>query len=86
MTLNGKLMKNTGPLRDATVERDVPGESFGACLEECFLMLCKELEIPIPLWLKKNTKEFGRFHKTFFPADQFLETVLFDRFELTLEK
>jgi hypothetical protein len=84
MILHGRLVKDTNPLRDATVKHVAPGKDFHDTLQEAFLMLCKELSIPIPLWLPKNTKEFGRFHRTFFPKEQFLEPMVFDRFELTL--
>ena len=85
MTLTGKLIKDANPLRMATITNDSQGEDFHKCLEESFLLLCKELGIPIPLWLRKNTKEFACFHKTFFPRDQFLEPMNFDRFELILD-
>lgn len=85
MTLTGKLIKDANPLRMATVTSETHAEDFHKCLEDSFLLLCKELGIPIPLWLKKNTREFGRFHKTFFPRDQFLEPMIFDRFELILD-
>ena len=85
MTLHGRLIKDCNPLRTATVKNENPGLNFHDLLQESFLMLCKDLNIPIPLWLDKNTKEFARFHKTFFPKEQFLEPMLFDRFELTIE-
>jgi hypothetical protein len=85
MILHGRLIKDSNPLRDATVKNETPGLNFHDLLQESFLMLCKELAIPIPLWLPKNTKEFARFHKTFFAKDQFLEPMIFDRFEMTIE-
>lgn len=46
--------------------------------------LCAALEIPVPLWLKKNTKELANFRKTFFTSEQFMEKVWFDKFEILL--
>jgi len=54
-------------------------------LEEGLISLCRELDIPVPLWLNKNTSEFARYRKTFFDRDQFIEDVKFDRFELRME-
>jgi hypothetical protein len=86
MTLTGKLIKDAHPLSMTTVRYESEDGRFHKTLEEAFRLVCKDLGIPLPLWLKKNTKEFARFHRTFFSPDQFLEPTLFDRFELTLEE
>ena len=59
--------------------------SFHDLLEDCFIGICGELDIPVPIWLKKNSKEFGAYRRTFFSNEQFLEEVNFDRFELRIE-
>lgn len=64
------------------VENNDTDVSYTDRLEKCLLKLCKELGIPVPLWLKKNTREFARFKRTFFFSDQFEEKVGFDRFEI----
>jgi hypothetical protein len=38
----------------------------------------------VPLWLTKNTREYVRFRRTSFNADQFFNTVHFDRFEIRI--
>ena len=58
--------------------------SFRDKLENCLVELCSNLEIPVPLWLKKNTRELGVFRKTFFTTEQFIEKVWFDKFEIYL--
>ncbi|MDO8686054.1 MAG: hypothetical protein Q7J78_05210 [Clostridiales bacterium] len=61
--------------------------SFRDQLEDSFLKLCKQLDISVPLWLDKNTREFAAFRKTIFFQDQFNEDAFaFDRFEIKLEK
>ena len=55
-------------------------------LEWCFVNLCKQLDIPMPLWLKKNTKEFARFRQTIFFEEQFTEKIEFNRFQINLLK
>jgi hypothetical protein len=76
--LEGKLVKN-----NAVAVPDEEG-SFRDRLEKCLLELCAVLEIPVPLWLKKNTKELGAFRRTFFSSEQFIEKVWFDKLEIIL--
>ena len=61
-----------------------PERSFHDKLECCLLYLCRDADIPVPMWLSSNSKEFGRFRKTSFYAEQFNEKVNFDRFEIKL--
>jgi len=78
LILEGKIVKNYNAVsEDETL-------SFHGMLESCFLDLCKNLEIPIPIWMKKNTRELGMFRRTFFTPEQFIEKVWFDRFEIRL--
>lgn len=86
MKLEGKIFKANLNLGQLTIEKNKPGESFVKDLEWCFVKLCRELEIPIPLWLDKNTKEFARFRQTIFFAEHFTEKVSFDRFQIKLLK
>ncbi len=84
MKLEGTLFRANLTIADVIVERQDCGESFVKQLESCFVQLCRELEIPIPLWLDKNTKEFSRFHQTLFFEEQFTDKVLFNRFQIKL--
>jgi len=76
--LEGEIVKN-----EVAVASDEEG-SFRDRLEKCLLELCASLEIPVPLWLKKNTKELGAFRRTFFSSEQFMEKVWFDKLEIIL--
>ncbi|MGI6077617.1 MAG: hypothetical protein ACOYCB_05555 [Fastidiosipilaceae bacterium] len=67
--------------RETTRPNDLT-QSFSKQVEECLLALCKALNAPIPLWLRKNTKEFAMFHQTIFFPEQFNEKVNFDRMVL----
>jgi hypothetical protein len=80
--LEGKLFKANLMIADQTVTADGDGASFVRELEQALILLCKALEIPIPLWLSKNTREFAAFHQTIFFADQYTEPVTFDRFQI----
>lgn len=85
MILYGNIKKGAKTIKHAKVEVDKEGQSFRDALEECLIGLCRELDIPVPLWLRKNTNEFGAFHRTFFSDEQFVEKVDFDRFEIRIE-
>ncbi len=82
MKVTGKLVKGTNIINEATAEESDPAISMTERLEHCLLQICKEMDIPVPLWLEKNTREFVRFRRTFFFQEQFTEKVHFDRFEI----
>jgi pectin methylesterase-like acyl-CoA thioesterase len=84
LTLYGKLFLEGKLIREAEAGDDEAGRSFRDSLENCLLGLCASLEIPAPLWLKKNTREFAVFRRTFFTREQFIEKVWFDKFEISL--
>lgn len=81
MKLIGKLIRGTVVINEVVVE-NYEEISYTDRLEKCLLALCRELEISVPIWLDKNTKEFSRFRRTFFFDEQFNEKVYFDRFEI----
>ncbi len=84
MTLNGKLFLEGKLIREAMSAESDESLSFRDKLENCLVSLCSELEIPVPLWLKKNTRELAIFRRTFFSREQFMEKVWFDKFEIRL--
>lgn len=51
-------------------------------LDTSLLELCKSMNVPLPVWLKKNSREFARFRQTIFFPDQFTGTVPFDQFQI----
>ncbi len=85
MILYGKLMKANIPLKEAMAVSEDLDKSFHDQLEDAFLRLCKELDIAVPIWLKKNTKEISGYKKTYFEREQFFEETIFDRFILEIE-
>ncbi|NMA33813.1 MAG: hypothetical protein GX940_04580 [Clostridiaceae bacterium] len=84
MTLSGKIIVNGKIVREGASSDNDSDHSFRDKLENCLLGLCALLEIPVPLWLKKNTRELAVFKKTFFSSEQFIEKVWFDKFEIVL--
>ena len=43
---------------------------------------CRKLDLPDPLWLEKNEREWTEFGMTRFLPDAFFETVSFERMEI----
>jgi hypothetical protein len=82
--LEGKLFKANIVAFQAVVESGGEEETFVKELEKTLILLCRALDIPIPLWLSKNTHEFAAFRQTIFFSDQFTDEVSFDRFQIRL--
>jgi hypothetical protein len=61
---------------DAVVSLSEPG------LDEALDELCKVLDIPMPVVLRKHRSEFLRFGRTRFSPGDFIETVRFAGFEV----
>ncbi|MDR3119954.1 MAG: hypothetical protein LBU58_01235 [Clostridiales bacterium] len=86
MVLSGKIVKGHKTLYDKNMP-DACGEAGAAFrdrLEDCLIRLCKDADIPVPMWLAKNSTELARFGRTNFYAEQFAEKVVFDRFEIRI--
>lgn len=82
MVLFGRLILETRTIKEAFYEVSDEKASFRDRLEECLIGLCRELDISVPLWLKKNTTEFIQYRTTFFTKEQFMENIKFDKFEI----
>jgi hypothetical protein len=82
MKLEGKVFRANLLLQSVTVEEPDTDQRFSLRLERCLVNLCHTLEIPLPLWMEKNTREFARFHQTLFFAEQFTEPIRFERFQI----
>jgi tRNA G26 N,N-dimethylase Trm1 len=53
-------------------------------MDKCLKEICKELDISVPVWLKKHGMEFSQFkYVTFYPQD-FIDEVDFDKLEVEL--
>ena len=48
--------------------------------------LCRAFDIARPVWLDKHENEMEKFGRTIFLADDFMESVAFDRFEVEILK
>lgn len=72
MRMTGKLIKGTVILDEKAYEIDDDTGTYQDRLEKCLVEICSLLNIEVPMWLNKNTREFVRFRRTSFYSDQFL--------------
>ena len=85
MKLEGRLFTSNKLLTVKEVELvSDPGAPFSRNLENALILLCRELDIPVPAWMKKNTREFAAFYQTVFLSEQYQEQVNFDRFVIRM--
>jgi len=71
-----RLVRHHRIMKQQTV--DCPWGGQADALREA----CRELDVPAPIWLSKNENEFDQFHHTAFIADNFVESIAFDRMEI----
>ncbi len=51
-------------------------------VEEALTDICREMDIPNPLWLRKHENEFENFRHTEFRPEHFMEDVDFQKLEI----
>ena len=84
MKLWGKLIIKQKIVLDAVVENIDPALSDEKKRKYCLEELCYGFDIPYPLWLPHNEKEYGQYKKTSFHQDHFIEIIDFERFEIEI--
>lgn len=84
MKLEGRTFKGNNILNVQIVEHENSSVRYSKELEETLILLCQEMDVPLPMWLSKNTHEFAAFRQTIFFAEQYNQKVVFDRFQIRL--
>ena len=51
-------------------------------VEDALTELCREFDIPRPIWLDKHYREYEEFQRTRFLPEHFMEDVPFQRLEI----
>ena len=64
------------------IERQATRECSFDEVEEALTELCREFDIPRPLWLDKHLREYEAFQRTRFLPEHFMEDVPFQRLEI----
>lgn len=78
-----KMWKDTHLLRDIVIENaseENRTKKVFAALDD----ICREFDLPKPLWLDTNIREFQRHARTRFYQDNFTETIEFDYLEIRM--
>ena len=76
----GKMIQSGHLLRDTVVELDGP-EKRTAKVLEALKEVCLRFDLPVPVWLEKNVRDFQRVAKVRFNKDSFIEKIEFDYLE-----
>ena len=84
MVLEGRTFTGNRLLQIKEINYSNPDVSFSVELGEALVILCREMDVPVPMWLKKNTHEFAAFHMTVFFDEQYPEKVKFERFQIKM--
>lgn len=71
-----KLMKQHKMARNET------NECAWGDQEQALVDLCREMDVPAPMWLSKHEFEFEQFRHTAFTQDHFIEEISFDKMEI----
>lgn len=74
----GKLLSNERIIKSTTIEVDEKSTSFFEMLKN----LAQKLNIPTPILLDKHVYDFNLFNVCTFKPDDFVESVVFDKFVL----
>ena len=69
-------------IRHHRTDRQITAPCARGDAREALRNACRELDLPEPLWLEKNEREWAEFGMTRFLPDAFFETVSFERLEI----
>lgn len=78
-----RQIKDNRLLKDITVEDDSQ-ETRTHKVFNAIDQACREFNIPRPIWLELNIKDFKRYSRTRFTGDSFVEELDFDYIEIRM--
>ena len=78
----GKIWKSNHMLADTVACSDEAGLNRTRKVLNGLETICRELDLPVPIWLEQNISEFQRVSKTRFRQDSFIEEIPFDYLEI----
>ncbi len=74
----GKILSGDKIIKQTTILVDEANTTFFNMLRD----LCQSMNIPTPVLLDKHVYDFNLFNQCSFKPDDFVESVVFDRFVL----
>lgn len=79
--LMGSIYKDTHILRNTVICDDTKATRTKKVFDalDC---ICRQFDLPSPIWLDANIKDFQKFAKVRFSQDNFIELLDFDYLEL----
>ena len=64
------------------IEKQATAPCAWGDVDEALTELCRDFDIPNPIWLNKHEREFEEFRRTAFLPEHFMEEVPFQRLEI----
>lgn len=80
----GKIFHDNHLLQDYVVENPSDGMTRTQKVFAALDTLAHEFDLPVPLWLDTNIRDFKRHSKTRFTRDSFVESIDFDYLEIQI--
>lgn len=80
----GKIFHDNHLIRDYVVEKPDIYESRTHKVFQSLEELADQFDLPVPIWLDSNIKDFKRSSKTRFHQDSFVEAIDFDYLEIQI--
>ena len=80
--LSGKCVRHTKIILNAVINDESREKSRTEKVLGAVTALAAEFDLPSPLWLEKNIRDFKRRARTRFTAYNFLEALPFDYMEI----
>lgn len=74
----GKILAGDKIIKDTTILVDEKNTTFFNMLKD----VCQSMNIPTPVLLDKHVYDFNLFNQCTFKPDDFVESVVFDKFVL----
>lgn len=80
-TLEGRIIRKNHIIRDTQIT-DGSDATRTARVFHAVTAMCHQFDLPEPIWLDSNIREFQHRSRTRFSQDNFIESIDFDYFEI----
>ena len=84
MQLWGKIIQGHRTLKQHTMELEASDRPLVSRVQDALNDMVMELDLPRPIWLRRNMEDIEAFGRTEFHQDHFIEPVHFTKFEIEL--
>ena len=84
MQLWGKIIQGHRTVRQYTMRLEPSDRPLAEQVQDALNEMVMELDLPRPIWFKRNVEDIEVFGRTEFHQDHFIEPVRFTKFEIEL--